>query len=63
MPLAIIHILEGRDDAKKAALIARVTDAISESLDAPRENVRVIVQEVPKSQWGIAGKTAKQLGR
>jgi 4-oxalocrotonate tautomerase len=27
------------------------------------ESVRVIIQEVPNTQWGIGGKTAKELGR
>ena len=40
-----------------------VTIAVSKSLDAPRENVRVVVTEVPKTHWVIGGKSAKQLGR
>jgi 4-oxalocrotonate tautomerase len=63
MPIATINIMEGRDDAKKALLIEKVTEAICESLGAPIEAVRVIINEVPKSQFGIAGKTAKELGR
>lgn len=63
MPIAIIHILEGRDEKKKAALIAAVTEAISATLEAPRENVRVLLQEVPKAQWGVGGKTLKDMGR
>ncbi|MEX0730556.1 MAG: 2-hydroxymuconate tautomerase family protein [Aquisalimonadaceae bacterium] len=63
MPIANIQILEGRDDADKARLIEAVTDAICESLGSRREAVRVLVQEIPKTQWGIAGKTAKELGR
>ncbi len=63
MPFALIHIMEGRDEAKKTAMIKAVTEAISTSLDTPRENVRVLVQEIPKSQWGIGGKTAAELGR
>jgi 4-oxalocrotonate tautomerase len=30
---------------------------------APVENIRVWIQDVPKTQWGIAGKTAAELGR
>lgn len=63
MPLAQIFIMEGRSDAQKQAIIAKVTDALVEAVDAPREAVRVLIQEVPKTQWGIAGKTAKELGR
>ena len=56
MPIAIIHLMEGRDDDKKARAIAAVTQAIVETLDAKPETVRVILQEVPKTHWGIAGK-------
>lgn len=63
MPFAQINMIEGRTDEQKRVLIQRVTDAISESLDAPRENVRIMINEVPKTQWGIAGKTAQELGR
>ena len=44
-------------------MIIAVTKAISESLDAPVESIRVIIQEVPSTDWGIAGKTAKDMGR
>ena len=58
MPIAIIHLMEGRDDARKARAIAAVTQALVESLDAKPETVRVILQEVPRAHWGIAGKPA-----
>lgn len=63
MPLAVINIMEGRTDDQKRAVIEKVTHAIVEALGSPVENVRVLIQEVPKTQWGIAGKTAKDLGR
>nr|WP_306799433.1 2-hydroxymuconate tautomerase family protein [Alcanivorax quisquiliarum] len=63
MPIATIQIMEGRDEAAKAKLIAAVTDAICDSIGARREAVRVLVQEIPKSQWGIGGETAEALGR
>ena len=63
MPFAQIHILEGRTDEQKRVLIEKVTDAIVESLNAPRESVRIIDSDVPKTQWGIGGQTAKALGR
>lgn len=40
-----------------------VTDIVSESLDAPKENVRVLVNEVPKTHWSIGGTSAKELGK
>ena len=39
------------------ALIAAVTDAISKSLGTPPAATSVIVQDIPKSQWGTGGVT------
>lgn len=55
--------MEGRPPEKIEAMMKNVTEAVSESLDAPKENVRVIVHEVPKTHWSIGGTTAKKLGR
>jgi len=63
MPIATVQILEGRSDEQKARLIAAVSQAISESVGAPPDSVRVIVVEVPKTHWGVGGKTMKELGR
>ena len=63
MPIAVIHLLEGRDEAKKRALLLEVSNAISRTLDAPIESVRVIVQEMPNTNFAIGGKIAKDLGR
>lgn len=63
MPIAEIHLIEGRSDEQKEALIREVTDAIAHSLDAPKERVRVLIDEMPKQHFGIGGQSAKKLGR
>lgn len=63
MPIAVIHIMEGRSEEKKEMLIAEVSDAIARSLDAPLESVRVLIDEMPKQHFGIGGASAKKLGR
>ena len=63
MPFAQIFMVEGRTEEQKRAVIEKVTAALVEAVDAPVENVRVWIQDIPKSQWGIAGKSAKDLGR
>ncbi|NIC36190.1 4-oxalocrotonate tautomerase family protein [Halomonas desiderata] len=60
MPIATINIIEGRDAEKKQRLIENVARAISESLDAPLESVRVLVQEYPATHWGVGGETMQQ---
>ena len=63
MPFAQLYILEGRTEDQKRALIEKVTAAIVEAVGAPKDNVRVWIHDVPKENWGIAGVTAKDLGR
>lgn len=55
MPLVEITMKEGRPNDKKAALIKNVTDTVEQTLDAPRQSIRVILREVPGHHWGIAG--------
>jgi 4-oxalocrotonate tautomerase len=63
MPFAQIYMIEGRTDDQKRAVIEKVTAALIEAVGAPKETIRVWIQEVPKENWGIAGITAKDLGR
>jgi 4-oxalocrotonate tautomerase len=63
MPFAQIYLLEGRTEEQKRAVIEKVTAALVEALGAPQQNVRVWIHDMPKENWGIAGQTAKDLGR
>jgi 4-oxalocrotonate tautomerase len=63
MPFAQITLLEGRSKEQKAALIKEVTEAIHKSIGVPKENVRIAIYEVQKSEWGIGGVSAESLGR
>lgn len=57
MPIVEITMIEGRTPEAKRRLIAKVTDAIVEAVDAPRESIRIILREVPPMHFGVAGKT------
>ncbi len=61
MPIAQLYILEGRSDEQKENLIREVTDAMSRSIDAPKERVRVIITEMPKAHFGIGGEPASKV--
>jgi 4-oxalocrotonate tautomerase len=63
MPFAQIYMLEGRTEDQRRAVIEKVTDALVAAVGAPRETVRVWIHDVPKTNWGIAGTSAKDLGR
>jgi len=55
MPLIEIHLLEGRTDAQKKALLASVTAAVQESIAAPIESIRVWIQEFSPPEYMAAG--------
>jgi 4-oxalocrotonate tautomerase len=56
-------MLEGRTEDQKRAVIEKVTAALQEAVGAPKETIRVWIQDVPKQNWGIAGVSTKDLGR
>jgi 4-oxalocrotonate tautomerase len=55
MPLVEIHLLEGRTDEQKKALLTAVTAAVHDSISAPLESIRVWVQEFTPKEYMIAG--------
>jgi 4-oxalocrotonate tautomerase len=63
MPFAQIYMIEGRTEEQKRAVIEKVSAALVEATGAPLANVRVWIQDVPKENWGIAGVSAKDMGR
>ncbi|KAA9155267.1 4-oxalocrotonate tautomerase [Amycolatopsis acidicola] len=65
MPLIQVTMREGRDAARIRAMITALTEAAVDSLAAPKESVRVIVNEVPGTHWAngdvtLEEKAAKQ---
>ncbi len=63
MPIIVAHILEGRPARLKTELIRNITETVARTLEVPAESVRVIVSEMGKDEYGIGGKTARELGR
>lgn len=57
MPMLQVSILEGRTPDQKEELIRRLTETVTETLSVKPESVRVLVQEMPKTNWGIAGQS------
>ena len=56
MPIIQVHVIEGRTDEQLSTLMERLTVAAAESLDVKKEQVRVLIQEVPNTHWGVGGK-------
>ncbi len=57
MPLIQVSIAQGRRPEQIRAMIAGVTSAVADSLDAPVESIRVIVNEIPLTHWGSGTQT------
>ncbi len=57
MPLIEVTMVEGRTAEQLRALISALTTAAVETVDAPRENVRVVVREVPATHWAAGDVT------
>ena len=62
MPLAQLYIAAGRDDAKKKVLIEKVTQAFVDALGVKPDSVWITLHNVPKTAWGIGGKTLAERG-
>lgn len=56
MPYVTVKMLEGRTDNQKKALAEKVTDVVSETTGAPKENVVVFIEEMSKKDYAVGGK-------
>ena len=57
MPLVEVTLVEGRTPDQIRALITGLTSAVVAAVDAHRENVRVVVREVPATHWAAGDVT------
>ncbi|WP_342643127.1 2-hydroxymuconate tautomerase [Rhodoligotrophos ferricapiens] len=55
MPVIQITMIEGRTQDQKSAMYREVTDAVQRTLGSPPESVRIIVNEVPRTHFAVAG--------
>ena len=55
MPIVQISMIAGRTPEKKEELMKKVTEAIVDALQIPRDRVRIILNEVPKENIGYGG--------
>ena len=60
MPLIEIHMLEGRTDEQKKALLAAITEAVHESIGSPLPTLRVWIPALSKKEYMVAGRLAEE---
>lgn len=57
MPIVHVHILAGRTLEQKQAFARAVTDAATTHLAVPATAVRVLIHEIPPTEWFTAGES------
>ena len=60
MPVVQVSVRQGRPPERIRKMISAVTTAVAESLDAPKDSVRVIVTEVPPQHWATGDVTLQE---
>lgn len=55
MPYITVKMIEGRTAEQKRALVAEVTEAVAKTVNAPKENITVFIEEMSKENYGVAG--------
>ena len=58
-----ITMLEGRSEEKKAELIQRLTQSAAQHLNEPAESIRILIYEIPPTDWGAGGITIAERHR
>ncbi|OGD15620.1 4-oxalocrotonate tautomerase [Candidatus Atribacteria bacterium RBG_19FT_COMBO_35_14] len=55
MPILQVELLKGRTVEQKREMVKKVTDAITETLDCPKEAVSIIIREMELENFAKAG--------
>ncbi len=55
MPVVTVQLFEGRTLEQKRALVRAITQAMVEHAGAKPDGLHVILQEIPRENWGRAG--------
>jgi len=58
-----VFMIEGRTEIQKTNLITSLTESTADSLGVSGESVRILLHDMPKTNVGIGGQSAKALGR
>ncbi|PAD22893.1 4-oxalocrotonate tautomerase [Terribacillus saccharophilus] len=56
MPIITVKMLEGRTDEQKEQMIKKMTDVMVETTGARAEAVSIVIEEMNKANYGVAGK-------
>ena len=60
MPIIHVNMYEGRSVDDKRKMVVAMTDAVVKSLDVKPEAVRIIIHDLPKHNFAVAGVLASE---
>ena len=58
MPVIRVEMFKGRTPEQKSALVREVTDAFVRTAGGTPEAVQIVITDVEKSDWAVAGTLA-----
>jgi 4-oxalocrotonate tautomerase len=61
MPFVNIRLIQGRSQQQKDEISKRVTGAISEVLQLPKEDTWIVFEDIPAEGWYVGGTTVAEL--
>jgi 4-oxalocrotonate tautomerase len=61
MPIIQITLVRGRDAAAVSECARQVARTVHETLGAPLETIRVLVNELPASHWAVGDRTREEI--
>ena len=59
MPVVTVEMWEGRTVEQKKQLVEGITDTFTR-IGVPKEALHIIIQDIPKHNWGHAGRLASE---
>jgi len=59
MPVVIVEMWAGRTQEQKKTIIKGITDVFV-TVGTPADAVHVIINDIPKTNWGTGGKVASE---
>ena len=61
MPFVNIRLIEGRSQQLKDEISKRVADAISDVLELPKDDIWIVFEDIPASDWYVGSTTVAEL--
>ena len=61
MPFVSIRLIEGRSQQRKDEISKRVADAISDVLELPKDDIWIVFEDIPASDWYVGSTTVAEL--